>query len=193
METNAGLTAACGATDLEVKGVKARITIQTGNDDARSDTELWATFNGEPTVCLKPSNNANSDSVCSNGGSARDQNGEQGWNNWTSSTQNFDLANAVSIASLTSLTIQLLEHNSTFESDDNWDIQGITVTLTDATGTSKTVLNLANPQNGNNCVARLKGSPNSTTVVFGLNGTNSHKYVGGNANGKTTTCANNGG
>jgi hypothetical protein len=170
----------------------ARIAVSTGNDDARSDTELWATINGEPPFCLKPSNNADADGVCNNGGSARDQNGNQSWNNWTSSAQTFNLATPESLTSISTLTIQLIEHNSGFESDDNWDIQGITVSLTDSTGTSKSVLNLSNPNNGNNCIARLKGSPNSTSVAFGLNGTNSHVYVGGKAAGQTTTCSNNG-
>jgi hypothetical protein len=172
---------------------KAHITVSTGNDDARSDTELWATINGDPPFCLKPSNNADSDGVCNNGGSAHDQNGNQSWNNWTSSAQTFNLAVPEPLASISTLTIQLIEHNSGFESDDNWDIQGINVSLTDSTGNTKTVLNLSNPNNGNNCIARLKGSPNSTTVAFGLNGSNSHVYVGGKAGGQTTTCSNNGG
>ncbi|MFZ2022609.1 MAG: hypothetical protein WBA18_22580 [Terracidiphilus sp.] len=195
METNAGHTATCGPTEIEGQGVQARITVWTGNDDARSDTELWATINGEPTFCLKPSNNANSDSVCNNGGSAHDLNGNQSWNNWTSSTQTFSLAKPLPLSAITTLTIQLLEHNSGFESDDNWDIQGITVMLTDSMGAATTVLNLANARdsnNDNNCLARLKGSPNSTTVAFGLNGTKSHVYVGGKAAGQTTNCSNNG-
>jgi hypothetical protein len=174
--------------------IKAKITVSTGNDDARSDTELWATINGEPAFCLKPSNNANSDGVCNNGGSAHDQNGNQSWGNWTSSAQTFPLVTPQPISAINALTIQLLEHNSTFETDDNWDIQGITVVLTDTTGATKTVLNVSNPDHGgNNCIARLKGSPNSTTVKFLLDGSNSHVYEGGDANGKSSTCENNGG
>ena len=181
----------CAPTPPPVSVTKAHITVATGNDDARSDTELWATINGEPPFCLKPSNNADADGVCNNGGSARDQNGNQSWNNWTSSAQTFSLPTPELLASITTLTIQLIEHNSGFEGDDNWDIQGVTVSLTDTAGTT-TVLNLSNPNNGNNCVARLKGSPNSTSVAFGLNGTSSHVYVGGKAAGQTTTCSNNG-
>jgi len=187
--TSVGLT---NPTPVTPSVVNAHITLATGNDDARSDTELWGTINGEPPFCLKPSNNANSDGVCNNGGSARDQNGNQSWDNWTSTTENFNLASPQPSTSINTFTIQLLEHNSGFEGDDNWDIQGITVVLTDTTGASTTVLTLSNPKNGDNCVARLKGSPNSTTVAFGLNGTNSHVYVGGNNGGKTTTCKNNG-
>lgn len=175
--------------------IKATITVSTGNDNARSDTELWATINGEPAFCLKPSNNANPDSVCDNGGGAKDLNGNQSWNNWTSSAQTFFLATPEPLSAIKFLTIQLLEHNSGTEGDNNWDIQGITVVLTDTTNATHTVLNMSNPHdpnNSNNCIARLKGSPNSTTVAFGLNGTNSHFYVGGNAAGETTTCSNNG-
>lgn len=172
--------------------VTAVITLATGNDDARSDTELWATINGEPPVCLKPSNNANSDGVCNNGGSARDKNGKQSWDNWTSSSQTFRLAAPQPLAAINTLTIRLIEHNNGFETDDNWDIQGITVTLTDSTGATTTVLNTSNPKNGNNCIARLKGSPNATTVAFGLNGSGSHVYVDGKEAGQTTTCSNNG-
>jgi hypothetical protein len=191
--TCADATSVGTATPPPPSVIKAKITIETGNDDARSDTELQATINGEPAFCLKPSNNANSDGVCNNGGSAHDQNGQQSWNNFTSSTQTFNLVTPQPLSAINSMTISLFEHNSGFESDDNWDIQGITVVLTDTTGATKTVLTLSNPNNGNNCIARLKGSPNSTTVKFGLNGTNSHVYAGGNANGQTTTCANNGG
>jgi hypothetical protein len=175
--------------------IKAKITVSTGNDNARSDTELWATINGEPAFCLKPSNNANPDKVCNNGGGAKDLNGNQSWNNWTSSAQTFSLVTPKPLSAITSLTIQLLEHNNGTEGDDNWDIQGITVVLTDTTGATHTVLNLSNPHdpnNSNNCLARLKGSPNSTTVAFSLNGTSPPFYVGGNAAGQTTTCSNNG-
>jgi len=172
--------------------VSAVITMNTGNDDARSDTELWASINGEPSFCLKPSNNANSDGVCNNGGSAHDQNGSQSWNNWTSSRQTFPLVTPKPLSGVTTLTIRLLEHNSGFEGDDNWDIQGINVTLIDSSGAAHTVINLSNPNNGNNCIARLKGSPNATSVAFGLNGSNSHVYVDGKEAGQTTTCSNNG-
>jgi len=170
------------------------VTIETGNDNARSDSELWATLPGEPSFCLKPSNNADPDGVCANGGSATDQNGKQSWDNWTFSTESFSLPLPEPATSLTSLVIKLIEHDSTFETDDNWDIQGITVTLTDTNGNSTTALNMSNPQNGDNCIARLKGSPNATTVVFTLDGTNGHTYVDGKASeaGQTTTCKNNG-
>jgi hypothetical protein len=149
--------------------------VLTGNDDARSDTELTVSLPGEPGICLKPSNNANADGVCNNGGSAKDQNGQQSWNNWTSSAQKFNLANPETLTQLGKITINLIEHNSGFESDDNWDIQGITVTGFDSQGNATLLLNMSNPRNSNNndnCMARLKGAPNPSSVTYTLSSTN---------------------
>jgi hypothetical protein len=151
------------------------ITIATGNDDARSDTELTASFPDEPTICLKPSNNASPDAVCNNGGSATDQNGKQSWGNWTSSAQKFSLATGETATQLGAISINLIEHNNGFETDDNWDIQGITVTGFDAQGNSTLLLNMSNPQvsgNSNNCMARLKGAPNPSSVTYTLSASN---------------------
>jgi hypothetical protein len=157
----------CAPPPAPASTVSVSISIATGNDNARKDSEVWGTFNGEPAICLKPSNNANSDGVCNNGGSARDQNGQQDWGNWTSSTQKFTLAAPQALDGGT-LTIQLIEHNSGFEGDDNWDIQGISVTGTDSLGNTTLLLSMSNPQNGNNCMARLKGSPNPPSVTYNL-------------------------
>jgi hypothetical protein len=162
----------CAPTPPPSSVNEVHITIETGNDDARSDTELWMMLPGEPAFCLKPSNNANADGVCGNGGSATDQNGQQSWGNWTTSAQSFSLPTPQPLSALSSVTLQLLEHNSGFESDDNWDIQAITVTMTDTTGTTTTVLGMSNPNNGNNCMARLKGSPNPSSVTYNLSAAN---------------------
>lgn len=130
--------------------------IGTGNDNARSDTELQAALPGVPTICLKPSNNANSDSVCPNGGSSHDQQGNQSWDNFTTSTQTFPFP-PVPAPSLTTLNITLFEHNNGFETDDNWDIQSITVIATDTNNDTAPLLNVGNPPNGNNCIVRLTG------------------------------------
>lgn len=131
--------------------------IGTGNDDARSDTELQAVLPGVTTLCLKPSNNAKADSACKNGGSARDQNLNQDWKNWTTSKQTFDLPAPVPVASLTALQIKLLEHNHGTETDDNWDIQNIAIIGTDTNKNTATLLNVGNPPKGNNCIVRLTG------------------------------------
>jgi hypothetical protein len=170
-------TVACPAGDSCTNGgcvapvaqfVAVRLVIITGGDDARSDTELTATIPGQPAMCLKPSNNAKPDSTCANGSSSHDQNGNQSWNNGTTSNQIFRLPNPTPATQLTSLTITLIEHPSGFEGADNWDLQGITVAGYDANGNSTTLLQMSNPPNGNNCMARLKGPPNPSSVTYNL-------------------------
>ena len=172
------------------------VTITTGDDDARADSELQITIENPPPQCLKPSNNANSDSVCMNGGSARDQNGRQGWGNNTTdpSPQIFMVPTPAPVLSF--LDIQLISHNHAFETDDNWDIQAITITGTTRGGSTSTLFTQTNPMpsNSDNCIARLKGSPNATTVRFPLNGVGVPTYVDGKPGerGVPTTCKNNG-
>jgi hypothetical protein len=148
-----------------------KITMATGNDNARKDSEIWATFPGEPPICLKPSNNAGPDAVCNNGGSATDQNGQQEWANFTTSIQTFALK-APTILDGSTVTIRLIEHDSNGETDDNWDIQGITLTGIDSKGNATLLLNMSNPPKGDNCMARLKGSPNPSSVTYNLSASN---------------------
>lgn len=165
----------CAPTPPPTAFTALGITIVTGNDDARSDTELTASLPGEPGICLKPSNNADADGVCPNGGSSHDQNGNQSWNNWKTSSQKFNLANPETLAQLGTITINLIEHNSGFESDDNWDIQGIFVTGFDSSNNAFLLLSLSNPRdshNNDNCLARLRGSPNPSSVTYNLSSSN---------------------
>ena len=151
--------------------------IGTGNDNARPDTELQATLPGVPTICLKPSNNADSDSVCPNGGSARDQQGNQEWKNFTTSTQTFSFT-PVPAPSLTSLQIKLFEHNNGTETDDNWDIQSIAVIATDINNDTAPLLNVGNPPNGDNCIVRLTGKiPSFTFNLSQSNPTNANAGI----------------
>ena len=152
--------------------------IGTGNDNARSDTELQGSLPGVPAICLKPSNNADADSTCPNGGSARDQQGNQSWDNFTTSTQTFTLPTAVPASSLTTLNIQLFEHNNGGETDDNWDIQSITVIATDTAGNTAPLLNVGNPPNGDNCIVRLTGKiPSFTFNLSQGNPTNANPSI----------------
>jgi hypothetical protein len=161
-------TLSCAPPPPPASIVSVAITVTTGNDNARSDTELWATFTGEPAICLKPSNNADADGVCNNGGSATDQNGQQDWGNGSTSTQTFSLATPRVLDGAT-LTLQLIEHNSGVETDDNWDIQSISVTGKDTNGVSTLLLSLSNsPVSGDNCMARLRGAPNPSSVTYNL-------------------------
>jgi hypothetical protein len=132
----------------------------------QEEPELQAGLPGVPAICLKPSNNADADSTCPNGGSARDQQGNQSWDNFTTSTQTFTLPTAVPASSLTTLNIQLFEHNNGGETDDNWDIQSITVIATDTAGNTAPLLNVGNPPNGDNCIVRLTGKIPSFTFTL---------------------------
>lgn len=81
---------------------------------------------------------------------------------------------------------------------DNWDIQGITVTVSDVISRipPNTLVNLlVQPLSGDNCIARLKAGPgNATKVRFALDGSGSHIYADGDpfVNGHSSTCKNNG-
>ncbi len=170
------------------------VTFETGDDSARPDTELQMRVDSQSTVCLKPSNNASPDSVCANGGSATDQNGNQEWSADTvNGTQTFVLSSPTPIAS--AMTVTLISHNNGTEEDDNWDIQAVHVVANLRIGTSTVLLDIpaaSGSPNSDNCIARLKGQPNATAVTFTLDGLASHTYANGNELGLTTTCKNNG-
>jgi hypothetical protein len=169
------------------------VTFGTGNDNARQDDELQLTVEGQSTVCLKPSNNASSDSVCANGGSATDQTGHNSWeNNTTDGPQTFNLSTNTTV--LSEMTVTLISHNNGTEGDDNWDIQSVLVIANLIDGSSTTLLNIpsAGSPNDDNCIARLKGQPNASAVTFALNGSGTHIYANGKELGESTTCKNNG-
>jgi hypothetical protein len=174
--------------------------LQTGNDDAQSSSEVAAAISGQPGgFCLKPSQNLPSDGTCVNFSNATDKNGLASWDNWTFSSQTFTLAKPISAAAkFGTLSVTLVQSGSggSCSSCDNWDIQGITVSVFNSKGPKparKTLLRLSNPQNGDNCIARLKAPPdNARTVIFSLDGTNTHTYSGGRTSGQSTNCKNNG-
>jgi hemoglobin len=178
--------------------IRLGVTITTGDDDARADSELWLSIpNTVDTFCLKPSNNASPSPVCMmNGGSATDQNGRQGWPSGSTDPGPQVFTLTMPAPKLPGMNIRLISHNSAFENDDNWDIQAITVTGTTRGGSVITLLTLAGPlpPNSGNCTARLKAAPNASTVSFTLDGTGGHTYFDGSGaeRGATTTCTNNG-
>jgi hypothetical protein len=184
---------------------EVEIGITTGNDDAEK-SEIRATLAGQKVpLCLKPSNDSGMtpDGVCFPGGT--DQNGSNDWSNFTfDGDQTFKLDTPQTATSgFPSIEITLAQDDPTCDlSCDNWDLQGITVTVKDSTGTlpPKVLVNvLATPESGNDCFARLKGTAqgNSGAVRIGLSAshptTPTHTYVGGTFNGETTSCSNNGG
>jgi hemoglobin len=196
LKTNPAGTGGSGLNSADI--LSLGITITTGDDDARADTELWLTIPAMGfAACLKPSNNANPSPVCpQNGGSATDQNGRQGWGNGSTDPAPQVFALTMPAPVLPGMNIQLISHNHGFENDDNWDIQAITVTGTTRGGTTSTLLSLAGPMppNSGNCIARLKAAPNASTVVFTVDGTNGHTYLDGTPSerGAVATCTNNG-
>ena len=139
-----------------------QITIQTGNDNAADYTELQAKLAGAVSICLKPSNttDASPGGVCPNGPGAPE------WANGAIVTQTFSLSPSLVLDNST-IEIDLFEHNSGTNGPDNWDIQGVTVTGFDSQG-SLSLLQISVPLNGDNCMARLKGSPNPSSVTYAL-------------------------
>ena len=189
------------------------IVMSTGGDDARADSEIWATMSGQSgnPFCLKASDNAPPDAACADNGPGLDFSSEGTnfspyWANGTtdlngtfglSGTSNkFKLPSPqASAAGFGTINIILLQHPRWPEGNDNWNIQGIKVVVSDSNGVlpTATLLNMSNPGTGSNCLARLKGSPDATTVQFSLNGSAAPVYVDGNVAGETASCLNNGG
>jgi hypothetical protein len=176
---------------------RVAITLTTGNDNAESKVEITGNLSGQTnSLCLKPSTDLAPDGICANGPGAKDQHGKDTWDNWSVSPLTFPLDTPqTSPAGFGSITITLRQTGCS-TSCDNWDIQGIKVTAVDSTLNlpSVTLIDMSNPPNGDNCIARLKAPPNATTVRFTLDGTSGHVYVDGTSSeqGATTTCKNNG-
>ena len=168
------------------------VQITTGGDDARDNSELYATLDNGFEFCLKPSSSGPTPHC--NLRNNVDQNGDNSWGNYFTNPhpQTFNLPQQ---ASPKSMTITLISHPGSFQGADNWNMQSITVMGMDQNGGLHRMLYLGNPgdRNGNDCVARLKGLPNSQSVILSLDGTNTHRYLGGDANGQVSMCLNNGG
>ena len=117
--------------------------IGTGGDDLRGDSSATATVmvNGSPHVfTLK----AQSD---------------PGWGNNTTHTKSFAIGGAAQpLSAFGAVSITLTSHNAWFETDDNWNIQSVDITLEGPGGTA-TLRN-----RGGNPFARLTGSAPTVTV-----------------------------
>lgn len=152
------------------------LTITTGNDNAEGGSEIIAMIAGQSVpLCLKPSTSLPPDGICANSSGATDQNGNNNWPNWHVSTfsKNLDTPQA-SASGFSTITISLLQ-SSCETYCDNWDLQGITVVVSDTTGTLPpvTLLNNSMPSHqGNNCIARLKAAPNPNSAIFPLDQSN---------------------
>jgi hypothetical protein len=181
------------------------ITIQTGNDNADANLEILANLSNtdEGNLCLKPSSdtslpkgNANINEFgnrCANSSSA------PSWNNGEITTTNavkLKTKLTASQVSASSLGISAIQSPCGL-SCSNWDLQAITVTFTDSAGKFPPINRPfgdigTKDWNDKNCVARLKAPPNSTAVLFSLDGSNTHTYVDGKSAGWVTTCKDNG-
>jgi hypothetical protein len=157
---------------------RIQFVIETGNDDAGSGLELFASLSGQKRpICLKPSTNQPPDGICANGNGATDQNGQNDWGNWSTSTQNFTLDTPqTSTAGFKTLTITAKQNGCSL-SCDNWDLQRIVVTVSDSAKklNPAVLLNVFNPRNSNNndnCIARLRAPPHTSSVTYTLNAAN---------------------
>lgn len=121
-------------------------TIETGGDDLRGDSSATASVvlpGGNQTFTLK----AQSD---------------PGWPNNSDHVKTFTIAGgARPLSDFGDITITLTSHNSWTETDDNWNIQNVSITLTGSSG-SACLYN-----HGSDPLARLTGSAPSVTLKLG--------------------------
>jgi Protein of unknown function (DUF3443) len=176
------------------------MSLATGGDNAGSGVEITGklTIEGETVdVCLKPSTSTGAwlDPICNQSNLP---------NSWGSGFLTTVVANTSLAQTLAghagSLTISLRQPGcQTF--CDNWNLQGITVAIQKSatlrgSKQSLVLLDIPASPNNNNCIARLKVSPNATQVKFNLNGSaTTGQYVDGTTQekGEVATCQNNGG
>lgn len=97
-----------------------QFTIVTGGDDLRGDSSATATLqaaNGAPlqVITLKTQNDG-------------------GWGNFSTHVVNANLNPARTAASIARIAITLTSHNGFGESDDNWNVQSVVVTLSNGGG-----------------------------------------------------------
>ena len=142
---SAKLTQSFGVSPVEEPATFDQITfsIGTGSDDLRGDSSATASVvlpNGSQTFTLK----AQSD---------------PGWGNGSNNARTFPIAGPPQVLpSFGAITITLTSHNSFGETDDNWNIQYLQVTVDGPSGN-----NLLCNQSGNP-LARLTGSAPSVTL-----------------------------
>jgi hypothetical protein len=117
--------------------------IETGGDDLRGDSSATATValpGGTQTFTLK----AQSDS---------------GWGNNTDHVKSFTLSGPPQpFTGFGDITITLTSHNGFLQTDDNWNIQSVLVTLNGSGGSSTLMSKSGDP------LARLTGSSPSVTL-----------------------------
>jgi hypothetical protein len=140
-----------GQTPVAVEQAKFdQITfdIGTGGDDLRGDSSATVRVGlsgGPQTFTLK----AQSD---------------PGWGNNSDHVKTFTITKSQTLSEFGPMTITLTSHNSIFETDDNWNIQYVIVTVSGPSGSAVIFSQAGNP------LSRLTGSQPSVTLQPGTGG-----------------------
>jgi hypothetical protein len=154
-----------------------QFVVYTGSDDLRPDSDLQVSFTGVVNLspfCLMRSNNGKPSGICT-GNAYGDINGTQGWPGWSTQTLTYTnrFANWKWKGNGT-MTLTMTSHNNGIETNDNWDIQAVSVTLSNPnTSKSVTLFNVGNfsaPHISGNCYWRFHttGSPPAVKQTFNL-------------------------
>jgi hypothetical protein len=162
------------------------ITILTGNDDLRSDSDVQVNFSGltgwPGTMCLVQGNSHNlvGGSACTAGtpddwsGPINNWGGFSAWSTHTESKSGLNLQWTGS----GSMTFTFTTHNTGCSNpfggcgsaNDNWDIQAMSVVLNPGNLTLFSVGNFSSPHNSGQCFWRIKPpggtDPSSTAVTW---------------------------
>jgi kumamolisin len=172
-----GLIDALTASPFKKNFTQLQIVVFTGNDDLRSDSDLQVSFKGVANLgpfCLMRSNNGKPSGWCT-GNEYGDVNHTQGWPDWSTQTLTFTnrFANWKWSGSGT-MTLTMTSHNNGFETNDNWDLQAMSVILSNpSTNQTVTLFDSGNfnaPHNPGNCYWRFipTGSPPTIQQTFNL-------------------------
>ncbi len=154
-----------------------QITIYTGSDDLRPDSDLQVAFKGIGNLgalCLMRSNNGAPTGACT-GSSFGDEYGQQGWGAWSTTVLTFANRQADwTWAGKGSMTLTMHSHNNGLEGNDNWDIQAMSVALSNPVTHTYVQLfdagEFGYPHTSGHCYWRFKtaGSPPAATATFNL-------------------------
>ncbi len=150
--------------------VSFKVTIETGDDDARTDSAITATL---------AMNSGKTDSFClkysDNGAATPCPHSHPGitWGNFSTNsvTRPFD-SGGHAAADFNTLTIALTEFPGFAKGDDNWDIYSLRVDGTTRSGSTVTLLNIHGPSaSKGGCYARYKHphGEKTSTVAFHFN------------------------
>jgi hypothetical protein len=145
-DTQRGACSTTGYIDAQKKFNQVSFDIVTGGDDLRGDSSATATIcfpGGSQTFTLKSQSDG-------------------GWDNNSDHVKTFSITGpALPLSFFGSITITLTSHNSWPETDDNWDIQSVRVTVTGPDGSGSALDQKGNP------LSRLTGSSPSVALFRG--------------------------